>query len=48
MGAVVTDFKKDGDIYTVSFKNDIKSDKLRALLTLVECESVSSVYFGRE
>ncbi len=48
MGAVVTDFKKDGDKYTVSFKNDVKSDKFRALLTLVECESDSGVCFGED
>ncbi|MCI8307927.1 MAG: chorismate mutase [Lachnospiraceae bacterium] len=42
-GAAVTDFKKDGDIYTITLHN-IESQKLKALLTLIECESDGSVY----
>lgn len=39
LGAVITDFNKDGSTYTIKLKNNIGVDKIKALLTLIECES---------
>ncbi|MDE6635722.1 MAG: chorismate mutase [Lachnospiraceae bacterium] len=39
LGADIIDFNKYGNAYTIRLKNDIEPDKIRALLTLIECES---------
>lgn len=39
LGATIMEFNKYGNTYTIRLKNDIEPDKIRALLTLIECES---------
>lgn len=39
LGAAIIDFTKHENAYTIRLKNDIEPDKIRALLTLIECES---------